>query len=186
MRQALELILKQQEPFPALVFDRKWELVMANAAYTHMVNLFAGHAVDLLEPYAVAPPPRVNLMRLLFAPDGWRPFIANWEAVAKAALARWRRETLWEGDQASRQLLQEMLGYPGVPARWREPDFETPQDLVIPVELCLGAQTLKLFTTITTLGSPQDVTLQELRIEAFHPVDEATARAVQAVRAMAG
>jgi hypothetical protein len=74
-----------------------------------------------------------------------------------------------------------VLSYPGVPARWREPDFEAAPDLLIPVELKLGEQTLRLFSTLTTLGSPQDITLQELRIEAFHPVDEATAQYVRAL-----
>jgi transcriptional regulator with XRE-family HTH domain len=181
VRQALELILKQQEPFAALVFNRKWELVMANASYARLVTLLAGRAELLVEPYAVAPPPRLNLLRATFAPDGWRPFFANWETLAKAMLTRWRRETILEADPEARQLLQEVLSYPGVPARWHEPDFESAQDLLIPVELKLGEQTLKLFSTITTLGSPQDITLQELRIEAFHPVDEATAQFVRAL-----
>jgi transcriptional regulator with XRE-family HTH domain len=181
VRQALELILKQQEPFAALVFDRKWELVMANAAYARMIQHFSPDLGALVEPYTVLRPPRLNLMRLLFAPDGWRPLIANWETMAKAVLTRWRREIQLEGEAESRHLLQEILTYPGVPSRWREPDVETAQDLVIPVEIRAGEHTLRLFTTITTLGSPQDITLQELHIEAFHPVDEATAQMVRAL-----
>lgn len=183
VRQALELILKQQEPFAALVFDRKWELVMANAAYAQMIQLFSPNLAGFIEPYAVTSAPRLNLMRLLFAPDGWRPFIANWDIVAKATLARWRREMLWEGEPASRHLLQEILSYPDVPARWRDPEMDTAQDLLIPVEICVGELALKLFTTVTTLGSPQDITLQELHIEAFHPMDEATAQIVRALAA---
>lgn len=183
VRQALELILRQQEPFAALVFDRKWELVMANCAYARLVTLLAGREELIVEPYAVTPPPRLNLLRTLFDPNGWRPFFANWETLAKAMLTRWRRETILEADPDAQKLLQEVLSYPDVPARWREPDFASAQDLLIPVELQAGESRLRLFSTITTLGSPQDVTLQELRIEAFHPVDEATA---QFVRALAG
>lgn len=181
VRQALELILRQQEPFAALVFDRKWELVMANQAYARLVTALAGRAELIIEPYTVAPKPRLNLLRALFAPDGWRPFVVNWEALAKAMLTRWRREIVLEADVEAQQLLQEVLGYPDVPARWRNPDWASAQDLLVPVELQMGEHTLKLFTTITTLGSPQDITLQELRIEAFHPVDEATAQIVRAL-----
>ncbi|MBI1764259.1 MAG: helix-turn-helix transcriptional regulator [Acidobacteria bacterium] len=183
VRQALELILKQQEPFAALVFDRQWDLVMANAAYARMIQHFSPELGAHIAPYAVLAPPRLNLMRMLFAANGWRPLIANWEAVAKAALTRWRREMQLAGETEGRHLLQEILSYPGVPARWREPDVESAQDLLIPVELRAGELMLKFFTTLTTLGSPQDITLQELHIEAFHPVDEATA---QIVRALAG
>ena len=67
-----------------------------------------------------------------------------------------------------------MLACPGVPGRWRKPDFDAPQDLVIPVEIRVAERTLRFFSTISSLGSPQDITLQELHIEALHPADEAT------------
>src|SRR5262245_40552204 len=76
-----------------------------------------------------------------------------------------------------------ILAYPGVQKRWGEPDFVAPQDVIIPIEMRYGDQTLRLFTTITTLGSPHDITLQELRIESFHPADEATADIARSVAA---
>jgi transcriptional regulator with XRE-family HTH domain len=181
VRQALELILRQQEPFGAIVFDRNWELIMANAAYVRLANFQIGKVDGTLVPYTVTPAPRLNLVRLLFDPAGWRPHIVNWEIVARGVLTRLQREANWDCDAMTRELLRSVLAYPGVPARWSELDFDVPQDLIIPVEISLGERTLRLFSTITTLGSPQDITLQELRIEALHPADEETERIVRAL-----
>ena len=86
-------------------------------------------------------------------------------------------------DERAAALLEELLAAPGVPADWREPDIDTPLSLVLPVEIALGERTARFFTTLTTLGAPQDVTLQELRIESFHAADAATAAMI---RSMAG
>jgi hypothetical protein len=88
-----------------------------------------------------------------------------------------------ERDPARRELLSAILAYPGVPKRWGEPNFESPQDVIIPIAVRLGDQTLRFFSTISTLGSPHDITLQELRIEAFHPADEVTADIARSVAA---
>ena len=173
VRQALELILKQHEPFGAVAFDRRWDVVMVSPAYARFYELLVGAGPP---PLAVIPPPRPNLLRLLLDPQALRPHIVNWEAAARAVLARAHREMAWDSDPEARELLRSLHAYPDVPARWEEIDLESPSALVVPVELRLGEQTLRLFSTLTTLGSPQDITLQELRIESFHPVDEATAR----------
>lgn len=172
-RQALQLILRQQEPFSAIVFDRLWNMVMVNAAMVRLHRFLFG-AETAPPPLAVLPEPRPNLLRMLFDPAGWRPCINNWETVARTSLARLHRQALWDQDEMSRRLLRDLLAYPGVPARWREPDFDLPQTMLLPVEIRLGDHILRLFSTVSTLGSPQDVTLQELHIETFHPVDEET------------
>jgi transcriptional regulator with XRE-family HTH domain len=181
VRQALALILRQMEPFVAVVFDRRWDLVMVNAAYLRLSRLLSGADHSECAPLEILAEPRPNLLQLLFDPAGWRPLIVNWETVAKATLERVHRETFWDHDPLTRRLLDEILSYPDVPARWRQPDFNAPQEVIIPVELRFGAQTLRLFSTITTLGSPQDITLQELRIESFHAVDEQTEQLIRAV-----
>lgn len=181
VRQALELILKQSEPFGALVFDRGWEIVMANEGFVNLARGLLGAGGDALEPYVVTKRPRLNSMLLLFDPAGWRPHLANWESVARAVLLRLQRDAARDRDPAIERLLAEVLAFPGVPARWREPDFGIPQDLVIPIELALGGQTARLFSTITSLGSPQDITLQELHIEAFHPADDESAAIARAL-----
>jgi transcriptional regulator with XRE-family HTH domain len=182
-RQALELLLKQQEPFSAMVCDRRWDVLMGNSAWVRFQKLLFGAKAASLTPFALLGPPRPNALRTLFDPAGWRPHIVNWETAAKSLLARLHRQAAWERDESAAELLQELLAYPGVPARWREPDFDAPQSLVIPVEVRVADQTRRFFTTLTTLGDPLDITLQELRIESFHPVDEETERTVRQVAA---
>jgi transcriptional regulator with XRE-family HTH domain len=183
VRQALQMILRQMEPFGAIAFDRQWDILMANAAFLRFNSLLFSESDSTIAPLTVTTEPRHNLLHLLFDPAGWRPHIVNWETVAKAVLERVHREIIWDRDPAMRALLDAVLGYPDVPARWSEPDFEAPQDLIIPVEMRVGERTLRLFSTITTLGSPQDITLRELRIESFHPVDETSEQIIRAVAA---
>lgn len=84
------------------------------------------------------------------------------------------RRLAWARDDALKDLITEILSYPGVPERWREPALETPRDLILPTELNLGGTIARMFSTITTLATPNDVTLQDLHIEAFYPADAAT------------
>jgi transcriptional regulator with XRE-family HTH domain len=181
IRQALELILRQHEPFGAVAMDGGWNIVMANQAY---VRFLAALAPDLAlpPPLTFAPAPRLNALRLLFEEHGLRQHIVNWPRLARELLARLSREAS-ATDERAQALLQDLLRTPGVPSDWREPDLDTPLSLVLPVEVALGDFTARFFTTITTLGAPQDVTLQELRIESFHAADAPTA---QLIRSMAG
>jgi transcriptional regulator with XRE-family HTH domain len=183
-RQALRLLLKQQEPFSAMVYNRYGDVLMGNAAWVRFQKLLFGAETASLTPLALINAPRPNALRMLFDPVGWRSYIVNWETVARTLLARLHRQVTWERDDAAGKLLQELLAYPGIPARWREPDLDTPQTLLVPVEVRVAEQTLRFFTTLTTLGSPQDITLQELRIETFHPVDEETESAVRQAAAL--
>jgi transcriptional regulator with XRE-family HTH domain len=184
IRQALELILKQHEHFGAIAFDRYWDIIMVNRAYARFINLLLGNNGDTPAPYTILPSPRPNLLLHTFDPAGLRPYIANWEEVAQSVLARFYHETMWNRDDKMRELLQTIRAYPGVPARWCEPSFDLPQSPIIPLELSLGDRTLRIFSTLTTLGSPLDITLQELRIESYHPADEETARIGQSLAAV--
>ncbi len=179
VRQALELILRQHEPFPSVVFDRTWNIVMVNPAYSRFLAQLLGPR-GTLPTFTVLEAPRLNAVRLLFERDGLRASLGNWEAVARAILLRLQRDAAGDGDPGIQALLQEVLASPHVPARWREPDLGASQALVIPVELGTPPDALRFFTTITTLGSPQDITLQELRIESFHAADARTERQVRA------
>lgn len=181
VRQALTLILKQQEPFGALVFDRHWNIIMVNAGYQQIVNMLFEGKASTITPYTVTPQPRLNMMKMLFDPQGWRQYLVNWEKVAASTLSRLQREAMRERNPQTLELLQEILAYPDIPRKWHEPNFDAPQDLVIPVELSVMGETLRLFSTFTSLGSPQDITLQELHIEALHPADEATAQMVRSL-----
>jgi len=178
VRQALELILRQHEPFPSVVLDRSWDIVMVNGAYARFLASLLGPR-SRLQPMTVLAAPRLNAIRLLFEPDGLRQRIGNWEAAARAILVRLQREAARGDNEWIGALLDEVLACPYVPPRWQEPDLDVRQALVIPVELGVGPEALRFFTTLTTLGSPQDITLQELRIESFHPADAQTERRVR-------
>jgi transcriptional regulator with XRE-family HTH domain len=182
MRQALELILRQHEPFGAVAMDRHWDILMANAAYLRFLSLLLpGTAAPA--PLAVAPRPRLNALRMLFDPRALRPFVVNWPRLARDLLMRVHREASSGADERASALLSGLLAFPEIPADWREPDLDTAPSLVLPVELRAGEMSVRFFTTLTTLGAPQDVTLQELRIESFHAADAATEQLVRAMAA---
>ncbi len=171
-RRALEFILKAHEPFPALVMSRTWDLLAANqAAGRLMAWLGAGNA-------PVGTPP--NVLRLLLHPDGLRPYIADWESAAASLIARARREDGPAGDETMARLLDEVLQYPGIPRKWRAPDFDAEVLPLLPLTFEKDGVRSSWFTTIATFGTPQDITLQELRIESFFPADEETEAAARA------
>ena len=168
---ALLAILRQQEPFPAVVMNRYWDIVQANAGATRFFGfLLAGR------PTPDAP----NVVRLMFDPSGVRPYVTNWEAVAETLIRRVHREAVGGvPDSKTSELLAEVLSYPNVPKRLRHLDLATPSVPVIPMSFRKDRQVFNYFSTVTTLGTPQDVTLQELRIECFFPADTETANAAQ-------
>ena len=177
VRGALELILRQHEPYSAFACDRYWNLVMANEAYVQFLSYALGRRPPGLAALEVLAPPRINVLHLVFDPAALRKVIVNWEPVAKALLDQLHRAAMWSRDNAMHELISALLSYPGVPPRWREPDMDAPQLLVLPFELTnLGAgATARMFSTVTTLSAPQDITLQDLHIEAFYPADAETA-----------
>ena len=172
VRQALEYMLAQQEPYPAVVVDRLWNLVMVNASAVRMLDWLLGS----LENRAPALRSTANLVTMMLHPQGLRPHIVNWDQVAADVLQLVHRESLVEGsDGAARALLEHLLAIEGVPADWRVPNLESRNMPFMPLRLTRGAITLDLFSTIATLGTPHDVTLHELRIESFFPANEVTA-----------
>jgi len=167
-RRALDFLLRQQEPYPALVLDRHWNVVQVNEGTARVQAVF-------LDPVAVEKLGPPNAMRLMFHPAAFRPYIANWEATA-ASLIQWLHRDLVSGfgDTETRVLLDEMLAYPNVPWQWRTVDLEASPLPFLSIEFRKGDLALSYFTTLTSLGSPHDITLQELRVESFFPTDDAT------------
>lgn len=168
VRTALQAILRQQEPHPAVVMNRSWDILTSNDAASRFFGF-------LLDP--VPAPEPANVIRMMFDPQGLRPFVLSWEAVAEALITRVHREAVGgEPDAATVRLLEEVLAFPDVPRRWQRPSPETRLMPVIPVTFRKGSKTFAYFSTVTTLGTAQDVTLQELRIECFFPMDAETER----------
>ena len=162
---ALERMLRQHEPFPAVVMDRYWDVLMTNEAAPRFFNCF----IDM----AARKTPR-NLLHLMFDPNGMRPFIANWEAVAKSLFQRVYRESVGRViDDRTRALLAALLAYPDVKTEWKNP-VELSAMPVIPIGFVRGDQVLSYFSMVTTVGTPQTIAAQELRIECMFPADAAT------------
>src|SRR5690606_7128589 len=159
-RQALELILRHQEPYPAVVMNRWWDIVSSNgAAQVLFARLLAG------APHSEQP---ANVVRLVFHPDGLRPWIRNWEDVAGALVQRVHREAVGGVvDERTRTLLREVLSLSGVPTTWRSPDPAMPLHPLVPLHFERDTLSLRFFSTVTALGTPQDLTLEELRVESF-------------------
>jgi transcriptional regulator with XRE-family HTH domain len=170
---ALRLILRRHEPYPAVAFDAGWDTVMANAPYAGMLNALRPAGEAPIVPLELTAKPRVNLIRLLCHPDGARRILVNWEETARAVLARARRELLRDGDADRRALLAEAQAYPGVPGPDDRELDGAKVDLVVPAVVRTPAGTVRFLTTIATLGTAEDITLRELRIESFHPVEDA-------------
>lgn len=175
--QALRLILARHDPLPAVAFDAAWDIVMVNEAYGPALDgcLAAGVEPAVgrgpLPRLALLPPPRPNLLRLLCHPGGARRFIGNWPDVARALLDRVQREArLPSADPAHRPPIEEALAHPGVAKLMRGRPLGPAAPLVVPVELLSpDGRRSRFLTTIATLGTAQDLTLRELRIETYHP-----------------
>jgi transcriptional regulator with XRE-family HTH domain len=171
VRAAIDAILEKQEPFPAVVMNRSWDIVKTNTAASRFFGLLLGGRT---------PPDAGNVLRLMFHPDGLRPCVTNWEAVALSLVQRLHREAVGGVlDEGARRLLAEILDYPDVPADWRTLDLGTALLPVLPVSFQHGGLRFDFFSAVTVLGTPQDITLQELRIESFFPANAATAAAAR-------
>src|SRR6185437_8253938 len=168
VRQAIERMLKQQEPYPAIVIDRLWNLLQANeAANAFTIFLFEGPPPP--SPAGKAP----NLLRWLLDPKALRSKIANWEEVAHYLVSTTYAEILADGGEPQAlAFIQEIMAYPDVPDSFRKLRFEDRPAPVLTIDYLVGGKSLSVFTAIATLGTPQDVTLQEVRIESFFPADE--------------
>lgn len=178
VRGALDAILHQQEPFPAVAMNRRWDIVASNRAATRFFGFLLGARRPAAQP---------NVLRMMLGPDGLRAHVANWDAVAQALVRRVHREAVGGvADDATAQLLAEILAYPGVTETWSRADHEQPTIPIVPVTFRKQRRTFSFFSTVTTLGTPQDVTAQELRIECFFPLDDDTAHAARRLAARRG
>ena len=168
IRQSLRRLLEAHEPYPALVVDRWWNIVEANAG----IDLFTeGVAPELL----TAP---VNALRLTLHPDGLARRITNLPEVRASALTTLHRQITSTADPDLQDLYDELRAYPVVPGH-QEPGEHGPVEVVVPMKLRHGDRELSLLTTIATFGTPLDVTVSELMIEQFFPADETTAAFLQ-------
>jgi transcriptional regulator with XRE-family HTH domain len=163
--EALDRILTQNEPFPAVVIDRHWNLLRANAAAGRLVTFLVG---------SVAPDAKINLADALVAPDVLRPYLTNWADVAGYFIRGVEADAAADGTAETEALLARLLAYDGVAAVARTVPEDGSGAPVLAMHFTKGTTSLRFFTTLMTLGSPRDITLQELRIECFFPMDDET------------
>jgi transcriptional regulator with XRE-family HTH domain len=166
---ALDLILKHQEPYPAVVLDAQWNILRANGAAMAFFARMLGDGT---------PEGRPNVLRLTFDERYLKPYIENWDQVAGDLVQRAHREAIGgTPNDALRRILLEVLAYPGVPERFGSIDPDVALVPFVPISFKKGDLAVRYFSLVTTLGTPQDVTLQELRVECFFPADKETEHA---------
>ena len=168
---ALDYMLSHHEPYPAFVVDRCWNLLRANRGASSLTEFLLGPAP------AETPPASVNLAIALVSPDGLRPYIVNRQEVVRYFVRGVQADANADGTSATAHLLERLLFVAGVAGLPETMPPEADRAPVLPIHFRRGDTSLRLFTTIATLGTPRDVTLEEIRIEFFFPIDDATAQA---------
>jgi MmyB-like transcription regulator ligand binding domain len=165
---ALGRMLEQQEPFPLTILSHDYRLLASNLAAQAVFSRFVVNRERLLEP--------LDMFTLLFDPELARPFIVDWESLAATLIARLRREVLLERkDDRLQKLLERVLRFPGVKQNWSTPGFGSKMESTVGFWLKRDAVSLGFLTTLTGFSMPAGViTLEELRIESYFPMDEAT------------
>lgn len=167
LRSLLSFVLERHEPYPCYVVDRCWNVEMHNEAGGRTLMWLIGEGADADD---------VNLLRLLFDPDGLRPCTVNFEEVASSLLARLERESAARpGDDELRALLEELRRMAPATSLESTPrdtgNFDPSEAPVLPIHLRHDGIDLRLFSMIMAVGTPRDVTVEELRVETFFPAD---------------
>lgn len=166
LNHALDFILRQQEPYPALVIDGVWNILRRNTAADRIFGFFTGPM-----PYDGARP---NAMRALFHPKGLRRCVSNWEELAFPMLRALRRQAALDPGESVARLHDEVLAYAGISATWAAEADESPVPPMRVMQLRKGDVSMSLLCMITVVQLPCDITLQNLRVECFYPADRGT------------
>ena len=177
-REALDATLKHQEPYPAMVLDGSWNLVMTNEAALRFFGLFTDPFAAL---EAIGSPTEFQIVRLCLAEEGYQPYICNWEELTASFLSRARRALIANPKHPTLPvLIEEILSHPRAPKDWRVVWSGQPAP-AIPMIVRKDDQEFRLFTMLAHFGGAGDVTLEELSVEMFYPADDSTRQALEAL-----
>jgi transcriptional regulator with XRE-family HTH domain len=166
---AIDRMLEKHAPYPMTVLNSNYDIVRSNAGAAFLQTHFTARPENIGES--------LNMFSLVFDPDMARPFIKDWDRLARTMLARLRREMLQRPEATYlKTLLERILQFPGVPEDWRQPDFSLPLEPTMAIVLEREGKTLRFFTTTTIFTAPRQVILEELRIESYFPLDVETRR----------
>jgi transcriptional regulator with XRE-family HTH domain len=174
-QRAFEFILKQQEPYPAIVIDEAWNVRRRNEASAKVFGSFQAH-------YKMDDKLKNNVMHALCHPQGLRPFILNWQEFTAPFIHLLYREGMHALNPAATKLRDELLAYPGVPECLAAAGIGSGNGPLQTMRLRFGDKILSLFTTLTTFAMPRDAGLQQIKIECFFPADDATVTALNTMR----
>lgn len=166
VRQALDFMLQQHNPFPALVVDGRWDICLRNDTTERLFAPFRAR-------YDMSPQIRRNAQHVVFHPKGLRPFIRNWREFAGHMLRLLEAEAV-QGSRHAAALCHELRAYPQADDVWQHvQEFSGHQPLVT-LQLELDGRSIELFSAFTRFAMPRDVALQELKIETLYAADAAT------------
>ncbi len=176
---AIARMMRQHEPYPLTVITPDAVVLRQNRGAEILFAAFVAEPQHLPEP--------LDMFSLVFDPRLLRPFVLGWEATARQMLGRLQREALaMRRDARLAALVERVLAYPGVPRDWREPDLSAPVDPTFTVRLRRGDLAVSFFTAITVFSAPQQVILEELRLESCFPLDDQTAETCARLVGLAG
>lgn len=181
LREALARMLRHHEPFPAMVIDRAWNLVMANEATRRMIATAAGVAgttEDALWTRVCGDGPR-NMIEMSLHPDGLRAFVVNADEAIVAILSRLSLEAL--DHPPSARLRERVLRFPGIAAAARNVDVTARLSPVLATHFRIAGQDLKLFAMLSRFDTPRDLTAEDLRVETLYPADAASEALLRAL-----
>ncbi|HET7334415.1 MAG TPA: helix-turn-helix transcriptional regulator [Rhizomicrobium sp.] len=163
---AVQMMLTNHEPFPAIAIDRAWNIRMSNGPFDMMCAMISPDMWEKIGGH------ERNLMRLLFHPNGIKAFVTNWSVVAPLLWHRAQREAEALGGYEMKQVLLDLAQYQDADTLWSAEDAALLP--ILPMEIAKDGVHVALFTVIATFGTAQDVTTDELRIETLFPADEET------------
>lgn len=169
----LKDMLRHHEPYPAFVLDRQWNIKMKNQAADTLFNIM-GDPDSLWQDIGDAG--EKNIALLTVHPKGLRRFISNWSEVAPPFIQRLKKEAMESGSNTMLNRVAQLEAYVNDSEIAQDSQSSQHQELlpILPLEIDLGGPVLKLCSVISTFGTAQDITANELRIEAFYPADETT------------
>lgn len=167
---AIDAILTHQAMFPAIAMDKRWNVLQKNSMAQRFGHYLAEQQPEFGEQLDAQP---LNIISLTVHPSGLRPFIKNWDDIAVLMRHRLEHELVSchdEGEHFRLSTLVQQLAR----ADSKVADLSSSLLPVLPVELSIGPHELSLFSVISTIGTPQDITTDEIRIESFYPMNEQT------------
>lgn len=162
VRRALDHLMRGAEPYGALVMNHRWDLVLANRTWHRVAELLLGRSLRSGE----------NMLVLVM--EELRTWLVEPDALIGAMLRRLHQEAVATADPDLHALLGEVEHLPSAPSGWRRDSWLDAPPVALTVDLEVGGQRLSMFTTLTTMGTPTDVNLSDLRIEHYFPADAAT------------